>query len=106
VLITVSGLIPGQRATFEGRVNQIEDVNEGRRSRRQVVIGDSSGDVSITFRSGRGGADIAPGQLLRITGKPKQTGNRPISMIDPAYQVIEDPAEDAESKDSEQTSDT
>jgi amino acid transporter len=106
VLITVSGLIPGQRATFEGRVNQIEDVNEGRRSRRQVVIGDSSGDVSITFRSGRGGADIAPGQLLRITGKPKQTGTRPISMIDPAYQVIEDPAEDAESKDSEQTSDT
>ncbi|HEX5254778.1 MAG TPA: amino acid permease [Mycobacterium sp.] len=105
-LITVSGLIPGQRATFEGRVNEIEDINEGKRSRRQVVIGDNSGDVSITFRSGRGGADIAPGQLLRITGKPRQTGNRPISMIDPAYQVIEDPAEDAESEDSEQTSDT
>ena len=46
----------------------------------------------MTFRPGRGGADIQPGQLLRITGKPKQTGNRPMSMIDPAYHVIEDPA--------------
>ena len=91
-VITVSGLIPGQRATFEGRVNQVEDVNEGRRTRREVVVGDNSGEISVTFRSGRGGADIQPGQLLRITGKPKQTGNRPMSMIDPAYHVIEDPA--------------
>ncbi|OBB89705.1 amino acid permease [Mycobacterium sp. 852002-40037_SCH5390672] len=105
-LITVSGLIPGQRATFEGRVNQVEDIKEGRRTRRQVVVGDSSGEISVTFRSGHGGADIAPGQVLRITGKPRQTGNRPISMVDPAYHVIEDPAKDAESEDSEQTSDT
>ncbi len=91
-VITVSGLIPGQRATFEGRVNQVEDVNEGRRTRRQVVVGDNSGEISVMFRPGRGGADIQPGQLLRITGKPKQTGNRPMSMIDPAYHVIEDPA--------------
>ena len=91
-VITVSGLIPGQRATFEGRVNQVEDVNEGRRTRREVVVGDNSGEISLTFRSGRGGADIQPGQLLRITGKPKQTGNRPMSMVNPAYHVIEDPA--------------
>jgi amino acid transporter len=91
-VITVSGLIPGQRATFEGRVNQVEDVNEGRRTRREVVVGDNSGEISVTFRSGRGGADIQPGQLLRITGKPKQTGNRPMSMVNPAYHVIEDPA--------------
>jgi amino acid transporter len=91
-VITVSGLIPGQRATFEGRVNQVEDVNEGRRTRREVVVGDNSGEIRLTFRSGRGGADIQPGQLLRITGKPKQTGNRPMSMVNPAYHVIEDPA--------------
>jgi len=91
-VITVSGLIPGQRATFEGRVNQVEDVNEGRRTRREVVVGDNSGEISVMFRSGRGGADIQPGQLLRITGKPKQTGNRPMSMVNPAYHVIEDPA--------------
>ncbi|OMC49809.1 APC family permease [Mycobacterium sp. IS-1264] len=91
-VITVAGLIPGQRATFEGRVNQVEDVNEGRRTRRQVVIGDNTGEISVTFRPGHGGADIQPGQLLRITGKPKQTGNRPMSLVDPTYQVIEDPA--------------
>jgi amino acid transporter len=91
-VITVSGLIPGQRATFEGRVNQVEDVNEGRRTRREVVVGDNSGEITVMFRSGRGGADIQPGQLLRITGKPKQTGNRPMSMVNPAYHVIEDPA--------------
>ncbi len=105
-LITVSGLIPGQRATFEGRVNQIEDINEGRRTRREVVVADNSGEISVTFRSGRGGADIAPGQLLRITGKPKQAGNRPMSLINPAYHVIEDPGQPAEPGDSEQTSDT
>jgi hypothetical protein len=105
-LINVSGLIPGQRATFEGRVNQVEDINEGRRTRRQVVVGDHSGEISVTFRSGRGGADIAPGQVLRITGKPKQTGNRPMSLINPAYHVIEDPAQDAESGEPEQTSKT
>ncbi len=105
-LITVSGLIPGQRATFEGRVSQIEDINEGRRTRRHVVVGDNSGEIGITFRSGRGGADISPGQLLRITGKPKQSGNRPMSLIDPTYHVIHDPAQDAESEGSDQSIDT
>jgi len=45
----------------------------------------------VSFRPGHG-ADIQPGQLLRITGKARQTGKRPISMLDPAYHVIEDPA--------------
>ena len=75
-VITVAGLIPGQRATFEGRVNEVEDISKGRRTLRQVVVGDNSGDIRVTFRPGRGGADIQPGQLLRITGKPKQTGNQ------------------------------
>jgi amino acid transporter len=105
-MINVSGLIPGQRATFEGRVNEVEDINEGRRTRRQVVVCDNSGELTVTFRSGRGGADIAPGQLLRITGKPKQTGNRPMSMIDPSYHVIEDPAQGTESGEPEQTGKT
>jgi RecG-like helicase len=91
-VITVAGLIPGQRATFEGRVNQVEDISEGRRTLRQVVVGDNSGEITVTFRPGQGGADIQPGQLLRITGKARQSGRRPISMIGPAYHVIEDPA--------------
>jgi amino acid transporter len=91
-VITVAGLIPGQRATFEGRVNEVEDISKGRRTLREVVVGDSSGEITVTFRSGAGGADIQPGQLLRITGKARQSGNRPVSMTDPAYHVIEDPA--------------
>ena len=96
-VITVAGLIPGQRATFEGRVNEVEDISKGRRTLRQVVVGDNSGEITVTFRPGRGGADIQPGQLLRITGKPTQTGNRPMSLVDPAYHVVEDPAKAVES---------
>jgi hypothetical protein len=92
-VITVAGLIPGQRATFEGRVNEVEDINKGRRTLREVVVGDNSGEITVTFRAGRGGADIQPGQLLRITGKPRQSGTRPMSMTDPAYHVVEEPAE-------------
>ena len=96
-MITVAGLIPGQRASFEGRVNEVEDISKGRRTLRQVVVGDKSGEITVTFRPGRGGADIQPGQLLRITGKPKQSGNRPMSLVDPAYHVVEDPAKAVES---------
>ncbi len=92
-VITVAGMIPGQRATFEGRVSEVEDINKGRRTLREVVVGDNSGEITVTFRSGHGGADIQPGQLLRITGKPRQSGTRPMWMIDPAYHVVEEPPE-------------
>ena len=91
-MITVAGLIPGQRATFEGRVSEVEDIAKGRRTFRQIVVGDDTGEISISFRPGHGGADVQPGQVLRIIGKPRQSGNRPITMVDPAYHVIEDPA--------------
>jgi len=90
-VIAVAGLISGQRATVEGRVSEVQDVTERRRTVRQIVVGDSSGEMIVSFRPGHG-ADIQPGQLLRITGKARQTGKRPISMLDPAYHVIEDPA--------------
>jgi RecG-like helicase len=95
-VITVAGLIPGQRATFEGRVNEVEDTNKGKRTLREVVVGDNSGEITVTFRPGHGGADIQPGQLLRITGKPRQSGTRPMWMTDPAYHVVEEPAETGE----------
>jgi len=95
-VITVAGLISGQRATVEGRVSQVEDISKGRQTLRRIIVGDNSGEVSVTFRPGHGGAEIQPGQLLRITGKPRQSGTRPIWMVDPAYQVIEEPAATAE----------
>lgn len=94
-VIMVSGLISGQRATVEGRVNEVQDVARGRRTLRQVVVGDNSGELTVTFRPGHGGADIQPGQVVRITGKARQTGNQPVCMIDPVYHVVEDPAKEA-----------
>jgi hypothetical protein len=87
-VIAIQGLIPGQRATIEGRVRQVEDVTKRRRTFRWMVIGDDSGDIRVTFHPGHG-ADIQPGQLLRITGKARQSGNRAMSMVDPAYQIVE-----------------
>lgn len=92
-MITVAGLIPGQRATVEGRVREVEDINERRRTVRRIVLGDDTGDLAVTFRPGHGGADIQPGQVLRISGKARQAGNRPVTMVDPDYQVLQQPQE-------------
>lgn len=92
-VITVASLIPGQRATIEGRVNEVEDIAKRRGTFRWIVVGDDSGEVRIRFRPDRGGADIQPGQLLRVTGKARQSGDRPMWMVDPAYTVVEEPAE-------------
>jgi amino acid transporter len=103
-VIMVAGLISGQRATIEGRVCEVEDVNNRGRTLRQIVVGDNSGEMTISFRPGHGGADVQPGQLLRITGKARQSGTRAITMVDPTYHVVEDPAQDGESGDSEESS--
>ena len=105
-VIMVAGLIAGQRATIEGRVSEVQDITQRGRTLRQIVVGDNSGEMTVTFRPGHGGADIQPGQLLRVNGKARQTGNRPISMLDPVYHVVEDPAKAAESGEPEQTSKT
>lgn len=105
-VIMLAGLISGQRATVEGRVNEVQDVTDRGRTLRKVLVGDSSGEMTLTFRAGRGGADIQPGQLLRITGKARQSGNHSISMVDPMYHIIEDPAKDEESGESEPSSKT
>ncbi|MGO9508155.1 MAG: amino acid permease [Mycobacterium sp.] len=88
-VITVAALIPGQQATFEGRVTQVEDIAKRRRTYRWIEIGDDSGEIRVTFPPGHG-ADVQPGQLLRVTGKARQSGNRPIWMSDPAYQLVEE----------------
>jgi amino acid transporter len=88
-VIAVDGVVPGRRATIEGRVSQVEDFAKRRRMFRWIVVGDDSGDILVMFQPGHGGDDIQPGQLLRITGKGRQRGNRPVWMLDPTYQVIE-----------------
>ena len=46
----------------------------------------------MTFRPGHGD-DIQPGQVLRVTGKASQSGNKQVAMDDPTYAVIETPEE-------------
>jgi amino acid transporter len=90
-VIAVDSVIPGRRATVEGRVSEVEEITKRRQTYRVFVVGDESGEIRVTFRPGQGGDDIQPGQLLRITGKVHQSGTRQASMLDPAYEVIERP---------------
>jgi hypothetical protein len=90
--IPVGHVTPGRRATVEGRVSQVEDIDKGQKTSRWIVVGDESGEIRVTFRPGEGG-DIQPGQMVRVTGKASQSGNRQVSMADPTYQVIEVPEE-------------
>ncbi len=87
-VIAVEGLIPGQRATIEGRVSQIEDITKRRRTFRRILVGDDSGDIWVMFHPGQG-EDIQPGQVLRITGEARRNGNEAMLMADPIYQVVE-----------------
>ncbi|MDG3009210.1 amino acid permease [Rhodococcus sp. D2-41] len=97
-IVAVSGLIAGHRSTIEGKV--IEVTQEESRSERKredgssvrailVEVGDSSGTMRIRFTPGRGGDDVQAGQVLRVSGKARQSGNRPVHMLDPDYSIIE-----------------
>jgi hypothetical protein len=89
-VICVNDLIPGRRATVEGRVSQVEDITKRGKTFRWIVVGDDSGEVRVTFRPGHGD-DVQPGQLLRVTGKATQSGNKQVAMDDPTYSVVETP---------------
>ncbi len=91
-VIEVKSLTPGRRATVEGRVSQVEDITKRGKTFRWIVMGDDSGEVRVTFQPGSG-HDVQPGQVLRVTGKASQSGNKQVSMEDPRYSVIETPEE-------------
>ncbi|MDT7660249.1 MAG: hypothetical protein QOF38_4964 [Pseudonocardiales bacterium] len=91
-VIDVKSLIPGRRATVEGRVSQVEDITKRGKTFRWIVLGDDTGEVRATFGPGHGD-DIQPGQVLRVTGKANQSGNKQVSIDDPQYAVIETPEE-------------
>jgi amino acid transporter len=89
-VISVAGLIPGLRATVEGRVSEIQDNVKDGRTYRSIMVGDETGDVRVDFKPGQG-EDIEPGQVVRVTGKARETGHGPKSMIDPIYRIVEQP---------------
>ncbi|MBV9513814.1 MAG: DNA-binding protein, partial [Mycobacteriaceae bacterium] len=87
-VVTIDDLIPGHLGTVQGRVKEVDDVTKNGRSKRMITVGDDSGDLRVGFS--HGGADIIPGQVLQITGKARQSGNRPIYMADPSYEVVDE----------------
>ncbi|HVQ97853.1 MAG TPA: amino acid permease [Mycobacterium sp.] len=88
--IAMNKLTAGRSATIEGRVREVKDVTERGQTFRSMVVSDDSGQVHIAFQSDDAGADIIPGQVLRITGEARRDeNNEAISMTDPAYQVVE-----------------
>jgi len=86
-LVSIDGLIPGHIATVQGRVMEVDELVKDGQTKRVAVVGDESGELRINFR--RGGDDIVSGQLLRVTGKARRSGNRPVYMSDPSYEVVE-----------------
>lgn len=86
-VIAVDGLIVGHLATVEGRVNEVDDTTSRGKPVRVVVIGDGSGELRVRFHAGRG-ADIAPGDVVVLTGKARQNGNEPVYMSDPSYRLV------------------
>ncbi len=90
-VIAMDKLVAGRNATIEGRVSEVEDVTKRDRIFRSMAVGDDSGTVRITFRPEHGGADIQPGQMLRITGKARRNENEAMSMSDPEYHVVGQP---------------
>jgi amino acid transporter len=83
-------LIPGRSATVEGRVTEIEDVTTGGRTFHSMVLGDDSGQIRVTLQPENGGAEIVPGQRLRVTGQARSNENdNDIVMADPSYHFVE-----------------
>ncbi|HEX7323657.1 MAG TPA: amino acid permease [Mycobacterium sp.] len=96
-VIAVEDLIAGRVATVEGRVNQVDDTTSRGHPVRVVVIGDDSGELRVTFNPGRG-TDIEVGQLVELTGRARQSGNRPVAMSDPRYRILDNPDGDGPSE--------
>jgi amino acid transporter len=88
-VIPIDSLTPGHLGTVVGRVKQIDEIDKRGKPLRVVVVADKTGELRVTFDPGRGGDDISPGQLLRITGRARRPPNRPISMSNPTYRIIE-----------------
>ena len=90
----ISALIPGQLATVEGRLNELDVRRNGRRGRAIVTaeLADDSGALSVEFHQPH--QDIEPGQRLRLSGRVRlDSDSHAVLMSDPDYQVLEQPAD-------------
>jgi hypothetical protein len=88
VSVAINGLIAGRRATVEGRVNEVDDSIRDGKPTRIVVLGDDTGELKVIFDPIDRADDIQAGQLIRVTGKARQSGTRPVSMTNPDYSIL------------------
>jgi hypothetical protein len=84
----ISELVSGRSATIQGRVREVRDVTRRSRTTRSMIVGDDTGQLRVEMGSSAG-ADIVPGQLLRMTGNIcAQDDHRAMTMADPEYHVV------------------
>lgn len=89
-IIAVGAVLAGHSATILGTVLEVADVAKEDKVIRAVIIGDDSGRIKLTFEPGRG-SDLEPGQSVRVSGRAHQSANRPTSMANPVYEIVESP---------------
>jgi hypothetical protein len=91
--VPVDGLIVGHRSVVEGCVDEADEEFKHGKVARVAVVSDESGTLRVIFNWGQG-EDVTVGQLIRVTGKARRSGNRTIYMTDPSYQILTAPSGD------------
>lgn len=88
--IPIEALIPGQRATVEGRVLSMETTGSNPYTRYRATITDQSGELILQFH-GPLAQQVMPGMALRVSGKVRQQSEKdPAQMVNPQYQILAD----------------
>jgi amino acid transporter len=90
--VPISGLMPGQLATVEGRLHEISVRTRRGRTTVSGEIEDDSGSLNVEFHGAR--ADIEAGERIRLRGRVRlDPDNHAVLMSDPDYEVLAQPAD-------------
>lgn len=93
--IPIDALIPGQLATVQGRVHDIQEDPVHRRRAASATIEDDSGELVVQFRHPQDADRLVLGALVRVTGKARERGaNKPMIMTEPVCTIIDDDTSD------------
>ncbi|UQX10366.1 hypothetical protein [Candidatus Mycobacterium methanotrophicum] len=75
-VIPVNSVIPGRRATVEGRISQVEDNTTHQELFRSIVVGDETGEIRATFWPGAAATTSSPGSSC---GSPERCSKAAIA---------------------------
>jgi len=99
--LAIGGLISGHRAVVDGVVMEVragavtrdgkgDDHSSGERV-RIVTLRDDTGEMRLKLTERSVSTKLSVGQRIEVVGKARQTGHRPVHMVDPAITIL-DPA--------------